>query len=231
VHITFPSGLTAGNTIVVGIALTPPGIVNGLTSISDSKGFSYTQAVNVCVGALCAYIYYATASSGGADTVTVSVVNHIDAGEQGGVDAYIYEVSGITTSGMTMATGQGSGSGSQSVFTSSSASFSSGAFLLGVISNTYNEITFSAGGGFIPSTQKSGSGDGWAEYSDPASSPTNFPATIGTGVTRSWVEAGVVFPPSSNPPIPEYPLGLPLLAIFMILAFSVIRRRTVTKQK
>ncbi len=32
-------------------------------------------------------------------------------------------------------------------------------------------------------------------------------------------------------PIPEYPLGLALLAIFMILAYGVIRRKTITKQK
>jgi hypothetical protein len=29
----------------------------------------------------------------------------------------------------------------------------------------------------------------------------------------------------SPPPIPEYPIGLPLLAIFMILAYAVIKRR------
>ncbi len=31
--------------------------------------------------------------------------------------------------------------------------------------------------------------------------------------------------------IPEYPVGLAVLAVFMIIAYSVIRRRTVTKQK
>lgn len=33
------------------------------------------------------------------------------------------------------------------------------------------------------------------------------------------------------PPIPEYPFGLAILAIFMIIAYGVIRRKTVTKQK
>lgn len=32
-------------------------------------------------------------------------------------------------------------------------------------------------------------------------------------------------------PIPEYPLGLPILAILTIFAYGVIRRRTITKQK
>jgi hypothetical protein len=36
---------------------------------------------------------------------------------------------------------------------------------------------------------------------------------------------------SSTTPIPEYPLGLPILAIFMILAYGAIKRRTVAKQK
>jgi hypothetical protein len=33
------------------------------------------------------------------------------------------------------------------------------------------------------------------------------------------------------PPIPEYPLGLAVLAIFMLIGYGVIRRKTVTKQK
>jgi hypothetical protein len=35
----------------------------------------------------------------------------------------------------------------------------------------------------------------------------------------------------ASPVIPEYPLGLPLLAIFMLIGYGLIRRRTVTKQK
>jgi hypothetical protein len=30
--------------------------------------------------------------------------------------------------------------------------------------------------------------------------------------------------------IPEYPLGLPILAIFMVIGYGLIRRRTSTKQ-
>jgi hypothetical protein len=30
---------------------------------------------------------------------------------------------------------------------------------------------------------------------------------------------------TAGPPIPEYPLGLPLLAIFMVLGYAVIKRR------
>jgi hypothetical protein len=31
--------------------------------------------------------------------------------------------------------------------------------------------------------------------------------------------------------IPEYPLGLSILAILMIIGYTVIRRKTITKQK
>jgi len=36
---------------------------------------------------------------------------------------------------------------------------------------------------------------------------------------------------NAAPPIPEYPYGLPLLAIFMLIGYGVIRRKTATKQK
>ncbi|MGA2628381.1 MAG: hypothetical protein ABSF63_15120 [Candidatus Bathyarchaeia archaeon] len=52
------------------------------------------------------------------------------------------------------------------------------------------------------------SGDG-----DNAPSSGTFPLTI-----------------NSTTPIPEYPLGLPLLAILTVIAYGVIRRKTATKQ-
>ncbi|MGP8070724.1 MAG: hypothetical protein ACLP5V_12620 [Candidatus Bathyarchaeia archaeon] len=43
----------------------------------------------------------------------------------------------------------------------------------------------------------------------------------------AWVMFGdAVQAASAAPPIPEYPYGLPLLAIFTVLAYGVIRRRT-----
>jgi hypothetical protein len=38
--------------------------------------------------------------------------------------------------------------------------------------------------------------------------------------------ATTLFTVTAAPPIPEYPLGLPLLAVLTILAYSLIRRRT-----
>jgi hypothetical protein len=39
------------------------------------------------------------------------------------------------------------------------------------------------------------------------------------------------FAVTSATTIPEYPIGLSVLAVFMILAYGVIRRKTITKQK
>ncbi len=67
-----------------------------------------------------------------------------------------------------------------------------------------------------------------------------FPANILTGagsdktaaspVLMQWTLAGfwalvAVDLQASAPPIPEYPLGLPILAIFMIIGYGVIRRK------
>jgi hypothetical protein len=61
----------------------------------------------------------------------------------------------------------------------------------------------------------------------PASSPT-------TSMTWDWptstygaaLVAVSLIPAAATPPIPEYPLGLPILAIFMALGYVVIKRRT-----
>lgn len=51
------------------------------------------------------------------------------------------------------------------------------------------------------------------------------PVTDSAGATPFSVTA------ATTPPIPEYPYGLPLLAILTVIAYSVIRRKTSTKQK
>jgi hypothetical protein len=36
---------------------------------------------------------------------------------------------------------------------------------------------------------------------------------------------------SSAPPIPEYPVGLAILAVFMVIGYGLIRRKTTTQQR
>ncbi|MGA3109615.1 MAG: hypothetical protein ABSD99_09265 [Candidatus Bathyarchaeia archaeon] len=59
----------------------------------------------------------------------------------------------------------------------------------------------------------------------PASSPVTMQWTFG-GTTVLWALVAVDLQPAGIPPIPEYALGLPLLAIFMVIGYGLVRRRT-----
>ncbi len=54
--------------------------------------------------------------------------------------------------------------------------------------------------------------------------PTSNPCILTMPGPGPEVLVSATFTPAA--PIPEYPLGLPILAIFMMLAYGVIRRRT-----
>ncbi|MGA3109301.1 MAG: hypothetical protein ABSD99_07565 [Candidatus Bathyarchaeia archaeon] len=57
-------------------------------------------------------------------------------------------------------------------------------------------------------------------------------ATVASAAdTQMALMVYAVFSPAGTPPIPEYPLGVAILAVFMIIAYSVIRRKAITKQK
>ena len=108
--VTFPSSVTKGNLIVVGITVSAGSAIG---SVTDSLGSTYTTAISAdeSSGQALAYILYATAPSSGADTVTVQIGSNYN-----GAIMNIYELSGATTTGLTAGSGTGS---------SSSASFSS----------------------------------------------------------------------------------------------------------
>lgn len=127
-------------------------------------------------------------------------------------------------------TGAGTGTGSDTGTSVSTASVSSqaGAFLVGVIHYSGTGSTVTHGAGFTlspvscPTSQSVPVCDTAAQYADPVSSPTAFPATLSD--SSNWAEAGIALNPLS--PIPEYPLGLPILAILMVLGYALVRRRT-----
>lgn len=225
ITVSFLSPVSSGNVIVVGV-----GSVIPVTAISDSLGSSYTHAATASPGVMYANVYYATiGGTGGSDQVTVTL-NTIS-GSDGGV--YIYEVSGVTTAAAASAVGSGSGNAVTgfSTSTSTSVAFQSGAFLVGEVSvGFYPPLPFNAGSGFTASIAGANTIYSNAEYSvSGVSSSTNFPASctgVGSGGLAYWAEVGIVLNPPPAPPIPEYPLGLPLLAIFMIFAYGLIKRRT-----
>jgi hypothetical protein len=227
VAVPFSSNVAMGDVIVVGLAFEQFGAV--IPPLTDSLGSTFTQAVMATVSpGHVAAIYTATLSSSGADTVTVTFSNSHGGGQFSTTyQVYIYEVAGVTTTGAHTATGSGLTGGSFS--TSSTVSFPVGAFLLGVIYYSTPEPggTTTAGAGFTlsPVTCPAGGCQTAAEYSDPVSSLTNFPAS--STQNTEWAEAGIALMPTPSI-IPEYPFGLPILAILMLIGYGLVRRRTRT---
>ncbi len=162
--------------------------------MTDTLGTSYTEETHMCntnAFANCAGIAVGTATSSGADTVTVNLGQTPDQ-----EDIFIYELSGVTTTGLSTGTGQGE----DSPISTSSTSFSGGSFLLGV-TNLFNLGTFTAGAGFTSSTENSGDDVSYAQYSySGVTSPTTFPATTSGSY---WAEAGIalsLLPLATGPP-------------------------------
>ena len=124
--ISFPSSVTAGDVIVVMIAVVGSGLV---TSVSDTLGSAFTIVAEGTVAPMNLYIYDATLSSSGSDSIFVSFA----AATQGGV--YVYEVSGVTTVGAVYTAGTDTCYPPPcSISTSTdSASFQSGAFLVSMV--------------------------------------------------------------------------------------------------
>jgi hypothetical protein len=217
--LAFSSNVVAGDVIVAGVYRKPSSF-SPSPSISDSFGSFFTQAVTRNDGGDEVTIYYATLSSSGADTVTAILPNTAGGGPLGH-NLYIYEVSGVTTAGA--ATGSGAGSGTS--ISTSSVTFQSGAFLLSLIGteNPARSVTPGLGSGLTLSSDNSGTDFSHAMYATSGvSSPTTFPATgASSGI---WAEAALALNPA--PPIPEYSLGLPLLVIFMLISYGLIKRRT-----
>jgi len=184
--VSFANTVASGDVIVVGIVVADASIP--LSSITDSLGSSFTQAVQSNnTSPPVVYIYYATLSSSGPDVITTTFSAAAPA--QG---VYIYEVSGVTTVGAANATGSGVGT---SISTSSALTFQTGAFLLGIIGENNFVGTATAGTGFTLSANSSGVGVAYAQYSTSGvSSPTTFQATTSSAV--NWAEDAVALMPS-----------------------------------
>lgn len=212
---TLPISFTAtsGDVVVVSMLVTP-----SLTSITDSLSSSFTQAASFPCdgGSTNCYIYYATLVSSGADTITITIPS-----PNIGIEAYVYEVSGVVTPPIVTAVS----SGASNQVSTASTTFQSGAFILGTLGDDDVSSPFTAGSGFTLSPN-GGSFSLFEEYSTSAVlSPTTFPATY-TSTQYGWNDVGLVLNPAPTPPIPEYPLGLSTLAILTILGYGFVRRRT-----
>jgi len=184
--VSLANNVVSGDVIVVGIVV--GGASFGLSSLTDSLGSSFTQAVrSTSAVPPIVYIYWATLSKGGVEIITATFSAAAPA-----ESLYIYEVSGVTTTGVATATGSGTGT---SISTSSSVLFQPGAFLLGIVGTDSLGGAAVAGAGFILSRGNAGTDGTYAEYSTSGvSSPTSFAATANSAV--SWAEDGIVLMPN-----------------------------------
>ena len=189
--------------------------------VVDAHGSQFTQvATTGTTGGSAVLIYAATIPTCGdcipSDEFTVTFLRGTF------MDVWAYEVAGVSTVGL--AADKGSGTGT--IVSTSPVSFTAGAFLLGI--NIHDpSASVTAGPGFTLNNDLIGIST--AEYADPVSSPTTFPATLSDSV--SWAEAGIALNSTLVPPISEYPLGLPLLALLIAVAYGIVRRRTCDSPK
>ena len=184
--VSFTNNVAGGDVVVVGIVV--GGASFALSSLTDSLGSSFTQAVTSNNTAPpIVYIYYAALATSGTEIVTATF-----AAAAPTQSIYIYEVSGVTTAGLAIATGSGTGT---AISTSSSVSFQTGAFLLGIVGTSSFTGSATAGTDFTLSPGNSGTGGTYAQYStSDTMSPTSFQATINPAV--SWVETGIALMPN-----------------------------------
>jgi len=137
-------------------------------------------------------------------------------------DVYIYEVSGATTN---EGGSGGSGTGTSFATGANFCCFSAGDFLLAVI-ETRLGAAVTPGAGFTLSPHFDATNvQSNAQYATSGvSSPTSFPATSGS--SSEYAEIGlVVYQTAPATPIPEYPFGLALLAVFMSIGYGLLKRR------
>lgn len=191
---TFASSTSSGNVLVVAVAIVDTTTTCGTASVSDTQGNTYTSINSItAVGSECnlAQMWYATAQSA-ANTITVTYSRSLISSASG---MFIYELSGVTTTGITSATGSGVGSG-LTIQTSSPLSFASGAILIS---------TMSIAGGVAVGTITAGTGFTLDQSATPNSnqqsatsgitSPTSFPySQSGNSGTQSFSEVGAQFP-------------------------------------
>ena len=121
------SPVFSGDVIVVAVALFGGQTPYGAFNVTDSLGTSYTEVTSACNSVLilvCAGIAYGTTTSNGSsDTITVSLgTTPIQE------DVFVYDVTGVMTTGVL----QGTGEGDFSPISTSPTAFSGGAFLVGV---------------------------------------------------------------------------------------------------
>ena len=143
------------------------------------------------------YIWYATAASSGADTITAAFGSTV----AGTIS--IYEIIGYSTSGTLSSTGSNSGSTAASV---SSFTPGSNSFVVGNVETAASSTKYTVGAGYTTVASGAGGCDasnaaqGCDEYQTGLGSATTAPFTL--SASTAWAEAAMSFAPLS--PITYY---------------------------
>jgi hypothetical protein len=184
--VSFTSNAASGDVIVVGVVV--GGASLGVTSLTDSLGSSFTQAIaSSNTAPPIVYIYYATLGKSGAEVVTATFTAAAPM-----QTIYVYEVSGVRATVLALASGSGTGT---SISTKSAVSVQSGAFLLAIIGTNGFGGNITAGDGFTLTTNNSGRAGAYAQYATSGiSSPSNFQAASSS--TVSWTEDAIALMPN-----------------------------------
>jgi len=214
--LAFGSNVATGDVVVVAI-ITSGGSV---TSVTDTLGSTYTNDVDINPGTnpnhFNVYVYSAPLTSSGADSVTVVV-------SAGNLLMNIFEIAGITTTGLS--TGSASGSGT-AVATSSAPFTSPYGFLVSMGTTGISAETVTPGTGFTVAPTVGGNSEIFSEYSASgvSGSSTTFPLSLSS--SSAWDQVGVAFNVTSTS-VPEFPLQLAVPFVFVAgaLLYITISRR------
>src|SRR5713226_9027159 len=163
------------------------------SSVTDTRGDTFTLGVSNSVTAgsttYYSYIWYATAASSWADTITASFSFSVT----GSVS--VYEISGASTTSPSTSTGSSSAGSTAVSVTSFTPSANS--FVIGNAETSSSTSTFTAGSGYTSVLTGAGgcdpthSAQGCSEYQTGVGSATTVPFTL--GVSASWVESAISF--------------------------------------
>ena len=164
---------------------------SGSTTVSTNLGTSPSWAESAISFAplisstYYSYIWYATAASSGADTISASFGTTV----AGSVS--IYEINGVTAAGLLSQTGSSSTSQGSTAVTSMTPS--SGSVVVGNAETT--STTYTAGSGYTLSGS-CGTVMGCGQYQTGVGSATTVPMSISP--SGPWVEAAVAFAPVTS---------------------------------
>jgi hypothetical protein len=172
--LAFTSNVTAGN-IIIAMVMSP--LAGDTITVADSQANSYTQAgaaASSATGDICCKVFYATAGSTGACTVTATTGVEV-------ADGCVAEVSGtsLTADGFSATGSAGAGSANPN---SGTVTPTGSGYSWGYIANDLGNLTFNS-----PLTDREAlSNFGRTEFGDNAANASGFSANA-TLSSSNWV--------------------------------------------